>query len=930
MIERARTSRVFVGRQTELEALEERRRLLARASGSVVLIRGEAGVGKSCLLQRFLDGIPQGRSRLVARTECLQYAPRTLGPWRDVVARLASAAVVAPGDFDEVTAQAIAYLAPAHAKVARDESLGKAGLLAAVARLLWETAAKRATIIAIEDIHWADVATVEMLAFLSARVRKMRVLIVATLRDGETLSEDAASALGRTLREPSTIALNIGGLSDEQIHAVLFSSGFDAQRLGATAIETLVKRADGNPLFAEELLRDVRARGAQTTTAVPTSVHELVKDVLHQLPSGTQRIVQQSAVLGERVNPTLIAKVIDEPVDLVVAALHAARDVGLLVDGDGRQTPLRFRHSLTRDAIVTGMLDAQAALTHERAAIMLERAPEADRDLAALAYHWWEANNREKVREYSERAGDAAFELKAYDDATRHLERALGAVPDEGSRARIFGKLGHAARARGYSPRAVDLYSAALERYRTLGDAEAAADIVSFLAVERSNAGASWTKIARMLEEAEAEFGDRLSPVALARLRAVHAQFLVFDGKIDDALRKIDSVDLHLPLSAQVRSVLWTVRSVVSCRHNDVEGWLRAADSLANVRVSTDASARINIATMALGLGETGRGIEEVNDAVDIARRWRLGTALAHALFLRSSLAYVCGRVVDAGKDFEEGLALHADSMHGYAAFIAPLIAFAGGGFQDAQRVADWKQIEREGNDASSYEWQRLSATAAVLTAARGNHVRAREIALSGVSRLIDSYAAVIALPIAASLTDVSDEQALTEAAQRVFGGAQHDAARGTIALLNAVFARKSGNATGARDAGALAREAYARIGWHLYEAIAMLVGGDIDDARARFRVMHATGEYERWMGALSLTTPRAPDSPALLSSRERSVADLIASGASNAAIALQLSISQKTVEKYVTSIFVKRGFRSRAQIAAFVGATRDPKAGSL
>lgn len=930
MIERARTSRVFVGRQAELEALEERRRLLARASGSVVLIRGEAGVGKSCLLQRFLDGIPQGRPRLVARTECLQYAPRTLGPWRDIVARLASAAVVAAGDIDEVTAQALAYLAPAHAKVARDESLGKAGLLAAVARLLWETAAKRATIIAIEDIHWADVATVEMLAFLSARVRKMRVLIVATLRDGETLSEDAASALGRVLREPSTIALNLRGLPDEQIQALLLSNGFDAQRLGATAIETLVKRADGNPLFAEELLRDVRAHGVQAAPAVPTSVHELVKDVLRRLPSGTQRIVQQSAVLGERVSPSLIAKVIDEPLDLVVAALDAARDAGLLVDDYGRQTPLRFRHALTRDAIVAGMLAAQAALTHERAAIMLERAPEADRDLEALAYHWWEANDRAKVREYSERAGDAAFQLKAYDDARRHLERALDAVADEASRARIFGKLGHAARARGYSPRAVDLYSAALERYRALGDAEAAADIVSFLAVERSNAGASWTRIARMLEEAEAEFGDRLSPVALARLRTVHAQFLVFDGKIDDALRKIDTVDLRLPLTAHVRSILWTVRCVVSCRHNDVDGWLRAADSVANVRVSTDASARINIATMALGLGETGRAIEEVNDAVDIARRWRLGTALAHALFLRSTLAYVCGRIRDAGKDLEEGLASHADSMHVFATFIAPLVAFAGGGFQDAERTADWKLIEREGNDASSYEWQRLSATAAVLTAARGNHVRAREIALSGVSRLIDSHAAVIALPIAASLIDASDEQRLTEAAERVFGGAQHDAARGTIALSRAVSARKRGDATSARDAGSLAREAYARIGWSLYEAIAMLVGGETDDARTRFRAMHATGEYERWMRALSLTTTRAPEAPSLLSSRERAVADLIASGASNAAIGLELNISQKTVEKYVTSIFAKRGFHSRAQIAAFVAATRNPRAGNL
>lgn len=915
MLEAVGRMRRFVARQDEFETLASRRRSAARGSGSVVVVSGEAGIGKTSLLQRFLDADGR-RSPRTVRAECLACAQRTLGPWRTIVAALADAHA---SELDDVAAQAVAFLAPSHAVTARDDSLGKAGLFAAVARLLWDVAAKRTTILAIEDVHWADVATIELLAYVAARVRKMRLLVIATIRDGEPLSANANAALARLLREPTTTQVALQPLSDAALRELLFAGGELPPSLRATQLTALLRRAEGNPLFAEELLRDARSRETGSR-AVPISIRALVDETHRRLPEDVQRVVRQAAVLGKWVDPALLSEVIEEPRNRVVGALLVARDAGLLVEEDGRRPPLRFRHALVREAIVAGLLDAQSAAMHERAALALERAPGDDRDLAPLAYHWWEAGNRAKVREYSERAGDTAYELKSYDDARMHFERALDVAATDGERARMLTKLGHAERAAGRSVHAAELYAEAFDRFRALADANGAAEVVPYLAVERSNSGASFGKMAGFLGDAEAEFGKHVDPVPLARLRAVRAQFLVFAGETDAALRTLEGVDERLPLTPQVRVVLSTVRMVAHYRRNDVEQWLRAADETTNVRVATDASTRINVASTAFGLAVTDRAIEELDDAVDVARRWRFGTALAHALFVRAYVTYARGRIGDARRDLDEALALQIESMYAEACFVGPLVSLASGDLETARRLADRRYIERERRDPSSDEWQKLSAIAALLSAADGDNPRGRATALAGVAALTSSYAAAVTLPIAAALVGPGDEQTLCEVATRVFGETT-DAGRGTLALLRAVFAARNGDATAAALYGESARDAYESAGWHLFAAIATLCAGDVETARARFAAMGAPGEWRRWSTLLSAPPAGAPSRPTL-SPREHAVAQMIADGASNAEIALECGVSRKTIEKHVNSIFAKLGVRSRTQIATFVATT--------
>ncbi|MGH7737508.1 MAG: LuxR C-terminal-related transcriptional regulator [Candidatus Tyrphobacter sp.] len=654
---------------------------------------------------------------------------------------------------------------------------------------------------------------------------------------------------------------------------------------------------------------------------MPRSIDALVDETRRRLPDSAQRVLQQAAVLGERVDPALLARVIEEPPSLVIGALAAARDAGLLVELRDRPLPLRFRHALTREAILRGMLDAQCALTHERAAIVLESVCEDDRNVEALAYHWWEAGNRAKVREYSERAGDTAFALTSYDDARLHFERALDVASSNEGRASLLCKIGHAERAAGRSARATERYATAFDLFRALGDENGAAGVVPFLAVERSNAGESFAKVARFLADAQASFGRRVDGVLLARLRIVRAQFLVFAGEIDAALAAIEDVDLRLPLPPQLRTVFWTVRMVVYYRRNETALCLQAADASADVRVATDASSRINVATCAFGLGATKRARDEIDEAVDVARRWRFGTALAHALFVRAYIAYVCGRAIDARRDVDEALELEIESIRAEATFVAPLVALARGDVHAATRTFDADRAERESGDASSDQWQKISAVSALLAHAGGHRERAREIALEGVATLSGSYAAAATLPIAASLVDAGDEGAIVEAALRVFGETTRPAAA-TMALVRAIFAARRGDAATALRLGTGARAAYDDIGWNLLAAIAVLCEGEVESARARFDAMGAPGEWRRWSALLS--GGRAPAAPrSLLSPRERAVAELVADGASNASIALRCGISRKTVEKHVASIFEKLGVRSRAQVGAFVATQR-------
>jgi predicted ATPase len=192
--------------------LHAARRGLAKSHPALVLVAGEAGMGKSRLVAQFLQGTGDRRARTTISVECLEHAPQPFGPVRDAIAALA-----------RVTERP---LPPILARlVARDttgETIEKADLFAAATSFLRELARDRATIVTVEDVHWSDATTLEFLGHVASRIERTRLMIVATYRSDESETNEALSAaIARAMREPTTTRIDLRALKSEQVRALL-------------------------------------------------------------------------------------------------------------------------------------------------------------------------------------------------------------------------------------------------------------------------------------------------------------------------------------------------------------------------------------------------------------------------------------------------------------------------------------------------------------------------------------------------------------------------------------------------------------------------------------------------------------------------------------------------------------------------------------
>jgi DNA-binding CsgD family transcriptional regulator len=599
--------------------------------------------------------------------------------------------------------------------------------------------------------------------------------------------------------------------------------------------------------------------------------------------------------------------------------LRQARDRGLLIEETSGRFQLRFRHALTREAIAGGTLRIEAARMHERAALALAALPDSGARVEELAHHWWEAGNAEKIREYGERAGDAAASFKAHADAQLHYERALEHASEDSERATLLMKIGHAARARGESPKATEVYERALRLRREIGDYDGAADAVAFLITERLNAGTNFRVGAEMLAAADADFGASCSPLARARLTVVLAQFYAFVPQTEEALRTLEAIPADLPLTPNIEHLKVMVHMTAAFRAGKIDAWKEAVERLLELTLDTQISSRVNIGLTGIGLGQTEFAARELDLAVLHAETWEYGMAAAHARLVRAQLAYLSGRLDDARADVQAARASTSEIARSHVAWVGPLVGFALGDDVFFEETLDRARLERARREENSFEWDRLSTVAALDASLRGDAKLAATLALEAAEAQFDSFVAHVTFPILAELVELSQGPRLLERCAEILGAPSIDSATATTSLVEAVLARRRGEFAAAREAANVARQAYGRLGWHLLEAGAYAAAGDVDSAMALFRSLGALGFVRRLEGDSSATALQRSSGATLLSTRERSIADLVASGHPNAEIAERLGISPKTVEKHLTSIFAKLGFRSRSQIAAFV-----------
>jgi DNA-binding CsgD family transcriptional regulator len=411
-------------REAHLVQLEEHRWQAAAGHGRVVFVGGEAGVGKTSLVDEFARRIPETP---VLRASCDALStPGPLGPVRDLAPALGlqiEQLAVEGGAREQVFRAVLASLA------ARPEP----------------------TVIISEDAHWADGASLELLRFLGRRIGGLHVLIVVTYRNDEIgATHPLRLVLGDLATEAAVFRLSLSPLSVESVDRLAHRSGRDPV--------ALYRLTGGNPFFLTEAL-------ATEGESVPATVGDAILARAARLSPEARAVLDVAAVIGATVDLDLMLSVagpvLDEADECIARGLLRATDDGLT-----------FRHELTREAILTVIAPLRRRLLHARVLAALREAPESERDLARLAHHAEAAGDQEAVLRFAIAASEQAAALHAHREAASQYARALrfadGLPPDK--RACLFEGRSMACYLGDDGEQAIAARLEALAIWRTLGN----------------------------------------------------------------------------------------------------------------------------------------------------------------------------------------------------------------------------------------------------------------------------------------------------------------------------------------------------------------------------------------------------------------------------------------------------------------------------
>ncbi len=358
-------------RSSFLQALAEYGDEAVLGNGRLVLLSGESGIGKTVLLEEFQERAKGARWLRGACDGLL--TPRPLGPVFDIAAQLG-------GEFAELCRRAprdrlfTAFLA----------ELDSPGSL---------------TIAVIEDVHWADEATIDLLSFLGRRLDGLRALLVATYRDDELAADHPLRVtLGNLATQRACRRIRLPPLTQDAVRALAGPRDMDAAEL--------YRVTGGNPFYVSEIIE-------AGWPSVPPTVSDAVGARLARAGAATRKMVEAAAVIGTRVDPSLLTLLAGDAADDCL-------ETGILV-ADG--ISLRFRHELVRIAVQTGIAPQRKLELHKQLLAVLEE--RGDADSAVLAHHAEGAGDATAVLRHAPEAGRICAELGAHREAAAQFERAL-------------------------------------------------------------------------------------------------------------------------------------------------------------------------------------------------------------------------------------------------------------------------------------------------------------------------------------------------------------------------------------------------------------------------------------------------------------------------------------------------------------------------
>ncbi|MEU8818020.1 AAA family ATPase [Actinoplanes sp. NPDC048796] len=411
-------SEVLVGREPDLAALRDALKSTRSAEPSTVLVGGEAGVGKTRLVEEFRRGLA-GETVRVLTGQCLELGEEGLpfAPFAGAVRDLVRAEGTGVLDGHQ---RELAQLLPELGPPAEQRGI----LFEAVAALLGRLSAEQPLVLVLEDLHWADRSTRDLIGFLVRSARLPRLLLIATYRTdelhrGHPLRPFLAELdRVRGVRRHELDRLDRDGTAEMLTHL-----------LGAepdpVVVDTVNERAQGIPFFIEQFA----ATADPACGDLPGSLRDLLLSRVDQLPEPAQRVLRMAAVGGTRFGHELLSRVagMDEAdLESSLRAVVAAQLVVVLDDhADGGY---EFRHALVREAVHDDLLPGEHARLHARYARAVEAEPHLvgiGRAAAEIAHHWHAARDHPRALVTAKVAADEAGRRFAWGEQVRLLDRVL-------------------------------------------------------------------------------------------------------------------------------------------------------------------------------------------------------------------------------------------------------------------------------------------------------------------------------------------------------------------------------------------------------------------------------------------------------------------------------------------------------------------------
>jgi ATP/maltotriose-dependent transcriptional regulator MalT len=958
------SSPALVGRGDELRAL---RRLLegvaAGGSGCAVVV-GEAGVGKTRLVQelrRSTDAVQ------VLVGGAVEVGPDVLpyAPFAELLSDFAERhGLTRVWDLAGPTADELARLLPSLGAGVVPELTRASGsrLYAAVRALIAGLAAEQPLLLVIEDLHWADAGTRDLLGLLVRRLPP-RVLVLLTVRSDEVAQPRAVPRFVAQLVAAGAHRLELRRLSrDEQ---ALQLSGILVVPPTSSRIERVFARAEGNPFFAEEIM----ALG--DTDVVPATVRDLLQARLDALPSGSRRAVRAAAAAGPRVEHDLLVRVLDLDDMAFDDALRPAveRHV-LVVDGDA----YGFRHSLLHETVADTLLPGERTRLHRRLAQVLTDCPAlagSRHGLAArLAHHWLAAGDLDRGRRASYEAACEAEQTLAFEEAYSHYERVLSLPEVAGqlpvSRYRLLWVAAEAAHLAGLATRAAELVQQAIDcvdpeeahhrayLHERLGR-------YLWMAADGSRALASYEHAVDLVPK---------EPVSCwqAAITSGYSQVLMLSGRFREARVEAERA---IALAAQVangRSTEGHARNnlgVALVHLGQVDRGveqLRVARRIAEEEyddVDDIARAVVNLVSVLLDAGRFAEALEVAQDGIGVVDQ--LGLQRRKGVWCRCDVAdalLVLGRQDEAAILLDEAAGLDAGGIDAVRIHqVRGVLALRSGRLEEAHR--ELELARRLGQDVIDghlvLPLQRARMETRIWAAQPDaaldllDEVRGPAWGEGDATYLVPVLAT--AAGAAADAAERGRARRRADEATRLAGVAadllvEAEAALTTLpavlppaAAALAVARAEVARAAGAADASAWADVAgqWQALGDRAQQGYALLRETECHlSARRRGRASAVLAEAarigtdigaEHLLTALGALAARArlplqdhreqPSDHFRLSPRERDVVALVAQGRTDRQIGQELFISHRTVERHVSNILAKLDAGTRAEIAA-------------